>query len=401
VRVYLGFYYGSTPEVLVQFSGHIAEPFVSAGNGTVTARLKDRAWALEHARHSTTLYMPGTPSGYSGYPDDYIGALLDLVPLADRPSTDLDRGCFPLMFAWLDDDPLWEELGRVAAVQGGMVWFDKAGTLVFRDASFFVLNATSVHTFTTARDLQESWREADIWNHVVVRWSGGRVARLAELWAQTEPLPPLRAGDSTTVQANFGAPAYAVATPVADTDYRAVRHDGMEATKDLRVSAAAYAQRVMLTLTNEGSAPLYVTKLRLRGWPVDFQDEQTTEAEDAASIATYGRRTLQVRLLYVQSRGQAEAVRDFLLHRYKEPRATYSLRVRAIPWLEVGDRVTVRISRTGHDEDFFVMGMRQEFSARGGYWQTLTLLRCADLLPYSNWFVVGTTAYGTAGRWFF
>ncbi|NLE76314.1 MAG: hypothetical protein GX605_06125 [Chloroflexi bacterium] len=74
VRIYLGFHHGATPERLVQFSGYIAEPSLQARGGVVTLRLRDRAWDLEQGRHSSVLYMPGTPEGYSGYPDAYIGS---------------------------------------------------------------------------------------------------------------------------------------------------------------------------------------------------------------------------------------------------------------------------------------------------------------------------------------
>ncbi|NLE76315.1 MAG: hypothetical protein GX605_06130, partial [Chloroflexi bacterium] len=291
-------------------------------------------------------------------------------------------------------------MSSVAATQGGMVWFSKAGVLTFRDGAAWAANTVSQHTFTTGTDLAEAWRETDIWNHVVVRWGGGRVARLTELWAQNETLL-LRPGEVRAVRARFSQPAYAVSSPVADVDYKATFYDGSEGTASLGVSATAYAQRATVTLTNGGARPLYVTRLRLRGWPVDFQDEEEAEAEDASSIGRYGRRTLPVRMLYVQSKGQAEAVADFLLARYRSPRATYRLTARAIPWLEVGDRVTVNIAATGHNEDFFIVGLGTAFDVGGGYRHTYELLRCSDLLPYSDWFVVGATAYGAAGRWFY
>jgi len=397
VEIELGF--GS--DKLPQFSGYICQPSIGIKGGVATIQLQDRAWDYIHRKHSTTLQL-------NQYADDYLGTLNGLVPAGIRASTDFDRGLYPMMFSWLDDESIWAEMSRVAVAQGGMIWFEKDGTLKFRDGSYFARTTSSEYTFTVARELRETWRPQDVWNHVIVKWGGGRVAAETEIWALPEPLShPILPGESETIKARFRYPVYAVTTPVADTDYAATAYDGTDGTDDLSVTDGAggppttYAQRADPVLTNNGSKPLYLTKLRLRGWPVDFQDEQQVEVEDSTSIDRYGRRTLEVRLTYDQGKSQAEAIGDFLLARYKIPRATYQLRVPARPWLEVGDRITVNVTKTGVNEDFFIVGLDTAFSVPSGYMHTYTLLRAADLLPYSDWFIVGTTALGTAGRYFY
>lgn len=397
VKIYLGFYYGSTPETLVQFSGYIRQPTIAVARGEATLELADRSWDLAQFRLET---IP-----YSYYPDDYIELLLAELPSARQPTADLDRGLYPLAFAWMDGESIWEELTSVAVAQGGLVWFGKDGTLYFRDGTFPALNTASVETITEAIDGRVLYREGDIFNHIRVSWSSGRRERLTEVWRYNGCLGPIRPGASETVKASLGMLVSNLTAPAWDTDYKAVSATWEELeSDDVTVAITKWSgQKAELTVTNNASASVYVPYLRLRGWPVDFQDEETVEEEDATSIGLYGRRTLDVRLLYVQGKGHAESVAKFLLARYKDPRATYQLTIRALPWLEVGDRITLNVPRKAievmDNADYFIIGLGQEFRP-GDYIQTLMLLKASDILPYNDWHVVGTTAMGS-GRWYY
>ncbi len=393
VKISLGFYSGANAQTLVQFCGYIVDPGIRSKGG-VTFQLQDRAWDFLNCRLSSALYANQDV-------DDYLNALTALLAVADQPTTDLDQGLFPMSLAWLDDESLWEEMSSVALAQGGMVWLTKAGVLTFRDGSYFARESGSDFTFTTAYNLTQTYRHTDVYNHIIVRWSGGRIGRWEEVWSANE-VELLRPAESRTIKARFTQPVYSLATQVAGTDYAATRYDGAEANADLNIAVTAYAQRADLTLTNNGSAPIYVVMHRLRGRPVVYQDMEEVEAEDATSITRYGRRTLDVRPFYCLGRSQAEALRDFLLVRYKVPHALYSMDIPAIPWLEIGDRVTVTEARAGLSaEVFYMVGLQTTFGPRTGYRQTLQLLRATDLYPYSNWFVPGTTPLGAAGGRYF
>jgi len=115
-----------------------------------------------------------------------------------------------------------------------------------------------------------------------------------------------------------------------------------------------YAASAELYLTNNNSNyPCYFTQLQLRGSPLLTQEPVKYEAEDATSIADYGRRTWTIRNNpYVQTYRHAEMIGDFLLARFKDPVQNIDLRgVPARPWLEVGDRVTVTETLTDISED--------------------------------------------------
>jgi len=122
------------------------------------------------------------------------------------------------------------------------------------------------------------------------------------------------------------------------------------------------------------------------------------EAEDTTSIAYFGRRTFPLRQNpYVQSYRHAQMIADFLLSRFKVPVQRVSLKgVPARPWLEVGDRITVTEELTDIDEDYFTVSIKWAFDGGSGYVQSIDAIRCSDLFPYTDYFTIGTSVYGSA-----
>jgi len=394
VIVNAGFYYSATGYHTRAFSGYITRFTESSDGSQVVCQLQDRSLDLLPALTESVMYI-------GDYPDTYIQRMVDELAAAIRPTTVLDRGLFPIPFAWRHKESPWEELEFVAVSQAGLVYFNKDGALVFRDGTYMARVANCGVTINAPLRSANEWDLSQVYNDIQMSWQGGVLMKRTEVWAADCPIRLLPA-EAKTVKAQLRMPCYEVATPVVTKDYRAVSLDGQVKSSGVTVALTAYAQSATAVLTNTAAMPVDVTWLRLQGSYLDLQDGEMIEYEDSESQSNYGKRSLSPRCDYVQSRQQAETCGMFFLDRHKDPRALYTVDAPLLPWLEVGDRITAVEPITGLNEDFFIMRMQQVLKPQSELMRmNLTLLRRASIVPYTDWFIVGTTAVGTAGRYFY
>jgi len=403
MRAYIemGYEQAGSPQYVPVMAGYIVEPEENYRARTVQFSIRDRAAAAILSRDSTVLYENVSARSYI----ETLAALLDRDPPGPG-ERDIDLGTVLHPFAWLDDEPIWDEMRDLALANGGRVWYDNAGKLHFETLGHLVRPQTnswedptvSQYTFTTNRfqECNPRYDPEDVINHVIVEAVPLYVSTLQLVYSAGEVyvVPP---ADSLTVEARHRWPVRSVVTPVEGTDFVALTAGGTDISGDVTVSPSTKAARSTLTISNRNSSyTAYMYVLQLRGYPLLAEQAVRVEVEDATSIAQHGRRTERIRSSYIRSRAQAEAIARFRLARYKDPPLTLTLAgAPAAPWLEAGDRVTVVESLTGISDDFFIAVIRWEYD--GGIEQTLDLVRAGDLYPYTDYFQMGTTKFGGSG----
>ena len=93
---------------------------------------------------------------------------------------------------------------------------------------------------------------------------------------------------------------------------------------------------------------------------------------------------------------------DFLLFRFKQPVQYLRLEgCRGVPWLEVGDRITVTSdnisAKFGTDPanttDYYIGRLDWSFMPGQAYRMEIDAVRCYDLFPETNYFKIGTSRY--------
>lgn len=399
-------------EYLNQFTGYVVGVTEDKTGGTVTLDCDDISAMLRHRRVSTQVYAPLTPSTYNGSAGAYIQKIIDAVnadlPAGRQISTSLDAGRFGLDYAWCEDDSAWEEITTVAEADGGRLYFDHSGVLHYEDATHLLIapHDTSVFTFTGAyfSDLGHQWQwQSPPVNHVVVNVMPRYVGAEDLLYTCGEHLR-VKAGASITHKAEFNQAAWAIIDPVSGVDFVAITAGGMDKTDSVTVTGTATARKATLTIANSHAyETLHLHLLQLRGYPILQRQVDKVEDEDATSIAAYGKVTQTIQNPYIQSRRHAEAIRDMVLDRRKSPmQATALSGIPCIPWLELGDRVTVTDAASGTNHAFYIVGdMRGiDFSSPDSatfVHKRLTLLPATGLFPRTDYFEVARTALGPAG----
>lgn len=405
-RVKLGYRNNSSvAETLYVFYGHIDELTPAVSGMTAVLQLVDKsAPILEHNAKSQL---------FQNYRvDEIVEQYRQVIPSGYRPNLTADKSIYSIPWAYIDDENIWAELSWLAQAEGGRIYFSQAtGNLVFENAAHLL---SSPHDTSQATFAIGNWAEliaqhayVDYKNHIEVYYTPYRLCPRQEIWTSADTVI-VKPGATETIKAVFNAPAYIVDTPIEDKDYIAVTAGSARISSEVSLVVVSYGGQASIAITNNSNYTAFFVRLRLMGRPVYAADQKKVEAEDATGIAERsGRRTLPIKSNpYIQTREHAQALANFLLDRYKVPRMTCQLRdLDGMPWLEVGDRVTVTEYNGELAADFFVQAITWHFSSERGMSMDLELLQADDLFPYTDYFVLGTSTLGsgsaTQGRAFY
>ncbi len=407
---------GNAAELLNQFTGYIVGATEDKQAGTITLECDDMSAMLRNRRVSTIVYAPRSPVTYDGSPGAYIQLVIDAVntdlPAGRQISTSLDAGRFGLDYAWCEDEDAWEEIKKVAEADGGRLYFDHSGVLHYEDASHLLLNTHASPTFSMTvanfADLTHSWQwQQPPANHIIVHVNPRYVAPLEEIYICGENLQ-VKPGATLTHKAEFRNAAWDVLDPVANTDYVAITPGGMDKTSSLTVTATATSKKATFTIVNNHAyETLILHHLQLRGRPVLMKQVDKVEVTDDDSIAQYGKITMEVDNPMIQGRKHGETIANMQLARLKTPiQATTITNVPCIPWLELGDRLTVVDANSGTNHAMYIVGDIRGIDASDPgnavfTQRALTLLPAGNLWPRTDYFEVARTALGTTGGKYF
>ncbi len=391
-----------------QITGYIVDSTENYTAQTVTLEIRDRAAALALMQVSTDMLENKSARQLV---TDWL-ALQDRDPLV-AGNQEIDLGVALHRYAWLDKDgnSLWGEMGRLAEAHGGRVWMDRTGVLQFEDMAHQVKPhadttknpLTSQATFTTSSfaACDPRYPHRDVINHVILKYAA-RYAGPQEVIATAPEVYVVPPNTTLAVVLEHDGPTVSVIAPVAydeDTeegDFWVTNAGRANITGDCTVVVNnSFAMRSEVTLDNNNvTYAAYFVRLQLRGIPLLTAAEAMVEVEDAVtSIPLYGRQTWEPTNPYIANRTHAASLAEHVLARFKSPPLTITLRnLACIPYLEPGNRVTVTETDLGINTDFFLTKLAWTWA--GAFTMNLDMVRCSDLYPYTNYFIVGTNKWG-------
>ena len=398
VRISAGFYDGATPETLRQYTGRAyqAREYETMAEGRPAQRamlsLWDESAPLRQDKLTTDMYVDQRP-------DEILDDLLTEVGVA---SYDLDVAMGIVPWAWLDEENVWEELSQLAAADGGWVRATKEGEIVFERVTHWLEgtdHTSSQATITRGRAwrLEDAISHKDLYSEVAVAYTPRTLGALDTIYSAREAIevPP---GETVERVCRYQVPALYVVTPVVDTDYTALRAGGTDARADLSVGMTSYANQAVIELTNaNANHSVWVLNLKLRGFPVDAEDEeQVTEVSGAGEIA--GDKTYRLSANdYIQTKVQADRLAGFLRDRLGRYRRLWGFECVLAPWLEVGDRVTITNADAGIDGDGYLVAYECSYRVGGMLTMTGVVLPADNLFGADGYFIIGTSATKDVG----
>jgi len=333
--------------------------------------------------------ISGVETQLSKRADEILTALLagaSTVP--EATSFDAGDSTFTYALDNLQDERtrLLSAFSTLAQSEGGFIYLVGDGTLTFKKRTARASIVTSEATFNeTMQGLSVRRSREDVINRVLVTIHPRRIdaAATTVLWSlnvennTAEVLP----GQTVTFMGQYGDPLDGNArcggtdmvNPVATTDYTMNAQadgGGADLTADFSVTPSALtsstgvgANGVRWSVTNNGAVTGYITLLRIRGKGIYDTTPVVSTAEDAASIASYGERLVQVDMPYQDDPAVGAGFAAFLLNLYSTPTARpTSVHLRcssdtllnlALAW-DIGTRFTIQETQTGADTDVFI-----------------------------------------------
>lgn len=400
---------------VVRFSGvedllHRAEVFLPLG-------IDQRADEIIAAVLAQVAYPPAL-SGYWLLGTARLGVDTRLPDVTTY--SDLEAGVSRFAYVgdnWADGTSAWAAIRAAAAAERGLCFVDRAGRVVFWNRHH-LLKATTVAATLSEREADFEVRHGvDVINRAVITCHPRAVGSGPEaLWTLDVPLalPP---DGSRTVRARFAADSGAqiggldLIAPLAGTDYQANSApdgSGTDHTASVTASMVAAGSSAALTFHNSAATTVYVLPgAQLRGTQIGDFGLTDAEHEDATSVTLYGRRTLGLNLPLLSDPEDAARLARYLVLLHKDPQGrveTVTLRntnadlLGALLGLTLGDRITLRDARSGHQRDYHLVGERHMLTRGGVDHEVIWTLAPASPITFWRLGVVGAGELGQATR---
>jgi hypothetical protein len=321
--------------------------------------LVDGLHATVGVRVSTPVYA-GVTTGQA------IHLVLDAIgwPAAAR---DIDTGATVIPYWWGESSDAWAAIGDLVASEGppAFVSIDASGNFVFRGRHHRLTRAASLTSQATFRDsgaeprFAEPFRYDAGWSAVInsVTFSVDvrqPAAGLEVVWS-TDTAFAIADTETVYITASSADPFVSAITPVQDVDY--VLASGAVTITLFRNSGATTTIAVRAI-----GGPAVVTGMALRATPLQVARTVQVHAEEAQSIATYGRRSDPSIDAPWAGVWDAIAIGDVILgaRAQRLPTVTLTLKgandTRLLQQLgrDLSDRVTIVEAETATSGDFFV-----------------------------------------------
>ena len=378
------------------FTGIIYDWEDDPADNTIMLQLRDMGYKYLQHKASSLAQSDLRADAAIAYYADLAG-----IPEANRI---LDTASHHIPYSWLDDESLLEEIWEIARAVGGSCYFDQLGKLRFENQIHWAGQATVLWTFakTAYKTFRPTYGPDNLANRIVVEWSGRFVGAVDTVYSLGEA-KLIRPGETLTFEARFSNPLFGYVA-LAASDYKVISAGGVDMTSAVTVTlltAFRYAQRCTVQVVNSHTTlAATLIYLHIRGYPLIGGPTEQVTAEAETNPLPFMRSRAVRGNMYVQTVVLAEALAKSLLGRYQQLAPLWTLRdVPGVPQLELGDRVQCQTSDAiGADVEGFVIEMTWEASASRGFMQSLTLLDAANLFPYTDYYVIGTTPLGAYGR---
>lgn len=319
-----------------------------AGQDTATLRASEGKKKLSGTTVRSSVYTS----------KQYDDALSDVLTAAGwTAGSDIDTTLSDTMgYWWMSGRNAWTELQDLSDATLGALYISVSGELTYKSR---VTNDIAVATLTEADIFYDygikvpSPREV-VRNRVRVYARARNAESDKDVW-QAIDKPPILAGESITIWANFSyngqeVAATSVTTPVASTDYTANTQadgGGADKTSEVGVVVTAFATSAKIVFTNNDAGAIYMTLMKLRANIITADEYTFSEEEDTDSIATYGEREFSVKTDWLQDINSAVEHADLLIDRLSVPRQYPRVMLRnkpALQFMELFDLVALEFS---------------------------------------------------------
>lgn len=314
--------------------------------------------------------------------DINVKALLeDVLDEAGITARTIDALYDTIPFVWFRNRRPIEVLNEMIIFGNYKMYVDPAGTLKIRDR-YMGLAGTSIATYNDSFvEMGYVLTPDNIANHVSVSGTPRRIAAAVTVVANLEDIILIQAGQTITLTLTYydtltnesGVPATEMVTPVATTDYTAnTKHDstGADKTGQLTINVTFQGASADIDIENNNSVQVYLTKMQLRGKPIQKQPVISATADDVPSQVTNGQRDYSIESEYIGTFRHAQDYAGYIIATRKNSRHGLTIGIKNV-WpdsleREIGDIITVIEPVTGINGKYVVIGIDHDIVSFDG-----------------------------------
>lgn len=285
----------------------------------------------------------------------------------------------------------YEAVKAATLADRGRFWYDRAGAARFWNRTTVATDITTDVANIPYQAITYDFGQ-DVINDVRVNcYPRGISATNNEiLWTRQGNIviPP---GNTRSLRATFndgtGAQVAGRNVQTPNTGAGTLAYSG----GNVSVSAfTADARGAEMTLSNTGGIDATVTTLVIKGQKITALNVEQARAQDAASIAQYGRRMLTLDLALLYSADLAKDIADYELFRRSQPRGAVGAITQiggsqqidqSVLLASIMSRVSVSEYQTGHSGTYWIIGEEHTWMS-GERWETTYLLEPANTTAF-------------------
>lgn len=387
------------------FVGYVKAPNDNYGRGQVSFTIWD-AGEIMRDKYSTEMLVGYLEHDLVTHYLQLAGAVdgVDFFSPAYGGSATIDYSASRVPHSWLDDEPVWDELADVAQATGARLYVDQAGIIHYKKGwQWAVLANASPEVISElhAKDFEFTYDDKAFYGDIVVGFTQRYPSTSdEELWV-LDNAKFVAPGETEVVVARYSKPAVNVTALEPNKHYwlRSLAGQDLTLSGEYIPTIEVKGQQTKMTLIN-GSATtgLILTKAKIIGQPLlGAPSEQVTAVANAAF-----NRTLEVRSNpYVQTKGQAQAIANFLAWWYST--AKLALRVRGLPGKPtrtLGSRIQTTLDGVAFDG--IVVRLQWSINAKDRAWiykQDATMIE-NQWAGAGDYFTIGSSSLGDgSGVW--
>ncbi len=358
-----------------KFAGSISNIKPNLKNDIVTAYCYDWVNVLKDKKIVSTYY--------ENLRTDQIIANLASLAGIDASKLNLEVGELTIEFAWLQEGSIWTYINQVSEAEGGIVFFDAEGVLNFYNRTHFDTYPDPIYGFTFDKNitnLEFEISKSKVKNRIEVKANPKKklVSKTIYDLVDSQQIDP---GETVEVwgQFNYGTettvPALNVQVPAVGTDILAnSSSDGSGSDESSNISIISYSifqESIKVNIRNNSASSIYITKFTITGDPIVTKTRIEVIKEDSNSISLYDTQILTIENDLMDDESYAEILASKKLSEMKDPLDTVSIEIIGVPFLKVGDIVSVQRSYSGKSDNFQIIKNKWQFS--DDLMQTLTL----------------------------
>ncbi|MCK9461584.1 MAG: hypothetical protein M0R80_18300 [Proteobacteria bacterium] len=368
-RRFIKIFSGFNDKVIPQFVGRTDPPKHDLDEMTTTITALDILDYIEGFELAGSLLV-------NKWGDEVISAVLLECGLSANQFILEDSANYIPFVQIKKSDKALDVIRNICEAENGILYVDEEGIIRFENRYHLSQNATSRYTFTYDNAIVKANLEpVSVINKVRVIANPREVQVNQRIW-QKDSADSIPASGSielfATIQDDFGdLPCPTIYEPdgVATDGSYFKANDFEDSTGTDRTSSVTVTTFEVLggnvahiILANAYTQQVYLTELVLWGTPAKISREIVYETEDAdaqTSIDDYGYQIHEIRNDYIQSPDYARTMADSLIFSFKDPNKSYDVEAKEIPYLQVGDLVTVEDDITAETYSMSIVKMEK------------------------------------------